>query len=84
MSGKTPANWLKEFLEDLDWAGAHHSELMKKYPEKWVAILNKKVIAVGETLEKVKEKAKALTGKEHIPVYFVDSCSNIYESKFIL
>lgn len=68
----------KRFFEDLDWAEEHHGELMGKYREQWIAVYNKTVVASGDSLAKVKEEAKLRTGRKHIPVYFVDSVSNIY------
>jgi hypothetical protein len=68
------------FLEDLDWAELHHSELLKKYREQWVAIYNREVVAHGVSIAQIKEEARRKTGRQHIPVYFVDSPSNIYAS----
>jgi len=66
------------FLEDLDWAEIHHSELVDKYREQWVAVYNKQVVSHGDSLAQVREEAQKKTGRKHIPVYFVDSVSNIY------
>lgn len=68
----------KRFLEDLDWAETHHSELLQRYREQWIAVYNKQVVAHGDSLSRVKEEARQKTGRKHIPVYFVDSVSNIY------
>lgn len=66
------------FLEDLDWAGEHHSELLGKYRDQWVAVYNKEVVAYGTSIAAIKKTAQAKTGRKRIPVYFVDSGSNIY------
>ena len=70
----------ERFLEDLDWAGEHHSSLLKKYRDQWIAIYNKQVVSHGNSLEKVEQEAEQLTGKseKEVPVYYVDSGSNIY------
>lgn len=70
------------FLDDLDWAGEHHSELLKQYRNEWIAIYNKKIVAHGRALEQVEKEAERRTGvpEKEIPVYFVDSGSNIYAS----
>lgn len=72
----------ERFLEDLDWAGEHHSELLKRFRDQWVAIYNKQVVAHGTSLEAVEKEAERRTGKDEkeIPVYYVDSGSNIYAS----
>jgi len=66
------------FLEDLDWAGEHHTQLLEKYREEWVAVCDKQVVAHGISIAEVRKSAQAKTGRKHIPVYFVESGSNIY------
>lgn len=68
----------ERFLEDLNWAGEHHTELLKKYRNEWVAIYNKRVIAHGLSGEKVENQAKAKVGDKSVAMYYVDSGSNIY------
>jgi hypothetical protein len=67
----------KEFWEDQKWGFKHYSELVRKYPDQWVAIRDKKVVASGDLAE-VELEAKRKTGKEDIPVIFVESGSHIY------
>lgn len=71
-----------KFLTDLDWAGEHHSQLLNDYRDEWVAVYNRNVVAHGTSLEIVEREAERKTGKEKedIPVYFVESGSNIYAS----
>ncbi len=68
----------KRFFEDMDWAEEHHEELLKKYRDLWVAIYNKQVVAYGSSIREIERQARAKTGQKHIPVYFVESGSNIY------
>ncbi len=72
----------KRFFEDLDWAEEHHGELLEQYRDCWIAIYNKQVVASGSSIRDVehhaKAKTKTKTGQKHIPVYFVESGSNIY------
>ncbi|MCG2826720.1 MAG: DUF5678 domain-containing protein [Thermoplasmatales archaeon] len=72
--GKT----LKSFWKDLNWARKHHTELLKKYRNLWVAVVNKKVVSAGDNLEKVEDIAKAKTGKKNIATMFVDGGEHIY------
>ena len=69
----------KEFWEDMRWGQAHKSELMEKYGGEWVAIVNKKVVAAGKNLRKVKEEAMKITKKELFPTLFVESGAHIYK-----
>ena len=52
----------KEFWEDAKWAEKHYSELVKKFPDEWVAVVNREVITSGKDLAKVKEEAKIKNG----------------------
>ena len=70
----------KEFWEDMRWGQAHKSELMGKYRGEWVAIVNKKVVASGKNLSKVKEEAMKITKKELFPALFVESGAHIYKT----
>jgi hypothetical protein len=54
----------KEFWEDAKWAEKHYSELVKKFPDEWVAVVNREVVTAGKDLAKVKEEAKIKTGRE--------------------
>lgn len=67
----------RRFWEDKEWTFTHYSELVKKYPNMWIAVLNKRIIGASPDLEKV-EEAKAGTGKKHIPVIFLEDGSHVY------
>lgn len=68
----------KDFWDDLSWARKHHTELLKKYRNLWVAVVNKKVVSAGDNLGKVESIAKAKTGKKSIATMFVDGGEHIY------
>ncbi len=68
----------KEFWEDKEWTIEHYTELQKQYQEKWVAIVNKKVVAHGENLGEVEKRAIELTGKKYITYIFIESGAVIY------
>ena len=68
----------KEFWDDMDWVSKHYSDLVKKYPDKWIAVVNGKVVSSGQDLGKVLEEAKMKTGKEHIVVEFIECGGHIY------
>src|SRR3989338_4272449 len=60
----------KEFWDDQQWGFQHHQELIRKYKDQWIAIVNKQVVSAGVDLGKVETEAKQKTGKEEIPVFF--------------
>lgn len=70
----------KRYWEDQNWAIEHYAELIKKYPDKWVAVVNKKVVAAGESIRKIREISKKKTGETLIPVLFIESSPAIYEN----
>lgn len=67
---KTPLS----FREDQEWALENYQQFMKEYPDQWIAICDKKVVAAGKDLAMVEEAAKKATGvnSEKIPVLYVE------------
>jgi hypothetical protein len=65
-------------LDDLDWAGEHHTELLNKYRNEWIAIYHKEVVAHGLSGREVETQAQAKAGDKPVAMYYVDSGSNIY------
>lgn len=53
--------------------------LTNKYPDKWVAIVDKNVVAFGKGIDEVREIAKNKTGKTRIPVIFVEGEPRVYK-----
>lgn len=63
----------REFWEDLHWGENHHTELLQKYRDQWVAILNKQVVSSGLNLAKVKQEAELKSCRKNISVTYIDS-----------
>jgi len=70
----------KEFWDDTKWGEEHYPELQKRYPDKWVAIVNKTVAGVGKNISAAERMAHEKTKREirNIPVMFVESGTHIY------
>ena len=68
----------KRFWEDDEWAHEHYTELQDKYVDKWVAICNKRVVAVADGPEDARKEAQKKTGVKEIPIIFVESGQNLY------
>ena len=62
------------FREDQEWALENYQQFMKEYPDQWIAIYDKKVVAKGKDLTLVEEAAKKVTGlnSEKIPVLYIE------------
>ncbi|MCK4613254.1 MAG: hypothetical protein KAU14_00500 [Thermoplasmata archaeon] len=68
----------KEFWDDMRWGRKHYQELIEKYPDKWVAIVGKTVIAVGDGIKQVRRVALQKTEREHIVTLFVECGDHVY------
>ena len=70
----------KEFWDDMKWGEENYSELMRKYPERWIAIVSKKVVGIGKSMSEAEKEAHKNTGVDikRIPVLFVARGANIY------
>lgn len=44
--------------DDMNWASEHYAELVRKYPGKWVAIVDRVVVAVGDSIKSVRKEAQ--------------------------
>jgi hypothetical protein len=55
---------MEEFRADWEYLAAHRDELTARFPEKWVAVFDKKVVASSRTLEELlpKLEKKGLKG----------------------
>lgn len=70
----------KKLWDDILWSEEHYSELMERFPDKWVAIVDKKAVSSGESIKAVEIEAEKITGrsKNEIPVVFVECGAHIY------
>ncbi|MEK6950551.1 MAG: DUF5678 domain-containing protein [Nanoarchaeota archaeon] len=68
----------KEFWEDQQWGFQHHTDLLLQFKDQWVAIFNKRIICSGTDLGEVEQEAKKKTGKEEVPVIFVECGAHLY------
>ena len=63
----------EQFWGDMQWGEDNYIELVKKYPDQWVAIANKKVVAFGGSLRDIEIEAERKTNKKNgiVPTIFV-------------
>lgn len=71
----------KSFWDDDRWAHENYQTLLKNYPNKWVAVLNKKVICAHQDLRTVKSflARKPTTGIT--PLFHIEDASHVYKEK---
>jgi hypothetical protein len=70
---KTPSR----YWDDSDWAIANVQTLSDNYPNQWVAIFNKQVIANNKELGPVVKQARNLGAKDAV-FKFVEQGINVY------
>lgn len=69
----------KSYWQDEQWAFDHYPELVKRYEDRWVAVVNRRVVAASKSSVKAEEQAKAKTGRQSpIAVVFVETGRRIY------
>ena len=68
----------KTFWEDDSWAHENYQLLLKDYPNKWIAVLNKTVVCANEDLSVVRTfLTKKLKGKV-APLLHIEDASHVY------
>ena len=45
---------------------------MKKYPDQWIAVVDKKVVAAGKDVQEIKKSAREKTGRKYIAVIYIE------------
>jgi len=69
------------YWADDRWAIEHYADLISKYPLKWIAVVNGKVVAVADGPRDARELARLKTGEKYIPVTYVESGLILYWNK---
>ena len=69
----------KSFWQDQRWAFDHYPDLVKRYEDRWVAVVNKRVVAASKSSVKAEEQARAKTGRRlPIAVVYVETGRHVY------
>ncbi|MBL7075131.1 hypothetical protein ISS37_07830 [candidate division KSB1 bacterium] len=68
----------KKYWEDSRWAHEHSVEISERYPNQWIAILNKKVIAAGKDGSKVEKNGAEKAGDQEFVIFFAEKGIHIY------
>lgn len=67
-----------EFWEDKDWAFDNYERWMAEYPNQWIAVVGKEVVAAGKDVQEIKTIAREKTGRKYIPVIYVEGDIHVY------
>jgi hypothetical protein len=68
----------KEYWEDEKWADDNYTELVKKYPNMWITVVDKKVFAASSDPKEIISKTEFETGKKEFPIIFVEKGVHVY------
>lgn len=78
-AGSTSQPIPKSYWQDQDWAFDHYTELVKRYGDRWVAVVNKRVVAASKSSVKAQKQARAKTGRQlPIAVIYVETGRHVY------
>jgi hypothetical protein len=73
-----PKPLYREYARDRRWLDAHLDELVAKYPDKWVAILNEQVVAVGNDMGEVGREVDAKYPRSEPVIWLAEETINVY------
>ena len=70
----------REFWEDEDWIYDNYDDLVRIYPDQWIAVVDKKVIAAGKNAAEVVDLTEQKTSRKEFPVIFVEKTVHVYQN----
>jgi hypothetical protein len=56
-------------VKDFEWIDEHYIELQRRYPNMYIAVSNRKVLAAGKEFVKVYDEAVQKIGKDFVMDY---------------
>ena len=73
-----PPRPTRKFWEDNRWLNEHWAEMVRAYPDMWVAVVDQQVAAAGRDPEEVAKTAQGKTGRREFPLCFVERGIYVY------
>jgi hypothetical protein len=61
-----------EDVRNDEWMKSNYLELIQDYPNRWIAVLDQKVICSGNRRAAVETEAKGLAGGREFSLYFIE------------
>lgn len=68
----------QEFWDDEDWVYNNYNALVRIYPDQWIAVVDKQVVASGENSLSVIKLAEQKTKRKEFPVIFLEKTFRVY------
>jgi len=66
----------QEDVKNDQWLKENYLDLIQDYPNRWIAVLDQKIISTGNSKRRVESAAKEIAGEREFSVYFIEP-SNI-------
>jgi hypothetical protein len=66
----------QEDMKNDQWLKENYLDLIQDYPNRWIAVLNQKIISTGNSKRQVESAAREIAGEREFSVYFIEP-SNI-------
>jgi hypothetical protein len=66
-----PVEGTEDVMNDL-WFKQNYLELIQNYPNRWIAVLDQKVVASGNMKRQVESDAKEIAGDKEFSLYFIE------------
>lgn len=70
----------KRFFKDSHWVNENINELVKKYPDQWIAVYDKEVVATGDNLAKIEKIAAEKEVNGQCVYSFIEGYPRFYKS----
>ena len=74
-----PSKLPRRFWQDQQWVFDHYPTLVRRYGDRWVAVVNRRVVASSKNSVKAEKQARARTGRQlPIAVVYVETGRHVY------
>jgi len=67
-------------VKDFEWIDGHYVELQRRYPNMYIAVSNRKVLAAGKEFGKVYDEAVQKVGKGFVTDYIYSGEPSVLET----
>jgi len=74
----------KRFFEDERWICQHLDELTQKYPDQWIAVYQKEVVAADKSLAKVQRIGRQKADEGQCVYSFIEGGIRYYRYRVVL
>jgi hypothetical protein len=69
-------------LRNDEWLKENYIDLMLEHAREWIAVMDRKIIAISSTESEVQEKAKKIAGDKEYSVYFIAPTSAATDTNY--